>query len=216
MILTTEAGKKLGLTTDKSTFVKLDRVEIEGGRVLEKFPCLVETPFQIEGHERHGPGRAGAARHARLHGPGQVSHGDRLHQGQDGLDAARLQSAAAQGSGGKGGQGGLEILGTVYELHGLPHGGQEEPKPVARGFLGIELKEGKDNVSIAAVLGKSPAAAAGLKVGDQIVEINSKVVRSLGRRASLHRRGRRGPAAAIVVRRGGEKLDIRLAGGDGL
>ena len=69
---------------------------------------------------------------------------------------------------------------------------------------------------ITAVLGKSPAAAAGLKVGDQIVEINGKAVRSLDDVRRLTAEVVSGKMLPLVVRRGGENISVRLIMGDGL
>ena len=114
------------------------------------------------------------------------------------------------------GQAGLEMLGSIIKFMGFLTGANKTPENVIRGFVGVELKYEKDNVVITAVLGKSPAAAAGLKVGDQIVEINGKAVRSLDDVRRLTAEVVSGKMLPLVVRRGGENISVRVIMGDGV
>jgi membrane-associated protease RseP (regulator of RpoE activity) len=48
MFLSTKAAKKLGIEKDKQGWGTLDRLEIEGGVVLEKAKGVIDDPFQLE------------------------------------------------------------------------------------------------------------------------------------------------------------------------
>ncbi|MEI7686064.1 MAG: aspartyl protease family protein, partial [Planctomycetota bacterium] len=53
LLISTEAAKKAGLTSDKGMAI-IDKLEFEGGLVQEKVKARVETPFQIEGMNAMG------------------------------------------------------------------------------------------------------------------------------------------------------------------
>jgi S1-C subfamily serine protease len=82
--------------------------------------------------------------------------------------------------------------------------------------MGIQLNSDKDKVSITAVLGKSPADLAGLKAGDQIIEINKKKVSSLGDAHRLTAEAAAGKELQLLIRRDGKTETFKLMMGDGL
>lgn len=217
MILNTDVGKKLGLEPGKNKFARIDRVEIEGGAVLEKFPCLIETPFQLEG--MNGMGLAGRELHGILGYTVLARYRMEIDFTRDKMTWTPLDYTPPEprriGGGGGGGQGGLEALGKFMKLMGFLAGART-PETVLRGFAGIELNSDKEAVSIASVLGKSPAAAAGLKTGDKIVEIGGKSVRTLDDVRRLTADTAAGTSLPFLIRRDGKTMTIRLKMGDGL
>jgi predicted metalloprotease with PDZ domain len=72
---------------------------------------------------------------------------------------------------GRGGQGGLEILGPIMKVLGGLMGITPNFEVRGRGFLGVETEDRKDGVYVKAVLADSPAAKAGLKAGDKITAV---------------------------------------------
>jgi serine protease Do len=95
-------------------------------------------------------------------------------------------------------------------------GKREMPEPVGRGFLGIEIKEGKDTVEVSAVLAGSPAAKAGVKTGDQITQIKGKAVKT---HADMQKRTaelKPGDSVTLTVVRSGEDHEITIKAGEGL
>jgi membrane-associated protease RseP (regulator of RpoE activity) len=48
LFLSTKAAKQLGVEKDKSGWATFDRLEIEGGAVLEKAEGVIDDPFQLE------------------------------------------------------------------------------------------------------------------------------------------------------------------------
>src|SRR5258708_8241566 len=77
--------------------------------------------------------------------------------------------AAPKGLGGKGGSGGLEIMGSIMKTLGRFLGKKATPDVATRGFLGVELEQkGDDTILVKAVLDKSPAATTAIKAGTRI------------------------------------------------
>jgi len=223
VFVNTAVGKKLGLDVDPDTnAATLDRLEVEGGVVLNKVRVRVETPFQLEG--MNGMGLAGAELHGILGYTLMAKFKIEVDFTKDkmGWTLLDFKPPPPQGIGAKAAAaaGGLEMMGTIMKFVGFLYGTKTTPDMAPRGFIGIELAEkGADDskmVEIKAVLAKSPAAEAGLKVGDRIVEINSKTVSSLADVQRITAESTAGQTLQLQIRRGTEKLDIRVAAGEGL
>src|SRR5687767_8585166 len=163
IFVSTPVGKKIGLSADEKGITTLDKLEFEGGLSLEKVRCRVETPFQLEG--MNGMGLAGAELHGILGYTVLAKYRMTFDFTKDTMQWTPLdwKPPPPMGIGVKGGQGGLEIIGSLMKylgpLMGLKPGGPPEP----RGFLGLELAETKDGLIIERVLDKGPAATAGLQ-----------------------------------------------------
>src|SRR5689334_14570796 len=56
LFLATKAGKKAGVKADRNGWATFDRLELEGGLVMNKARGRVETPFQLEGMNGLGLG----------------------------------------------------------------------------------------------------------------------------------------------------------------
>lgn len=105
----------------------------------------------------------------------------------------------------------LELTATLAERPAAP------PPPVPqvpprlgqpRAFLGVTLEQSADGVQIADVVADSPAAEAGLQVGDIIVTVNGATVQRVADVVDAVRAARPGDALALTVERGGERLEI--------
>src|SRR5262249_7552319 len=117
--------------------------------------------------------------------------------------------------GGGGGQGGLEIIGKLMKLLG-PLLGLEMPVTKPRGYLGIELDESKDGVTIKKVIPSTPADEAGLKPGDKLLKVSKDnvnrieaVMRSAAKTVS-------GKELVLVIERDGVEKKIAVKLGKGL
>ena len=123
---------------------------------------------------------------------------------------------APQPIGGKGGQGGLEILGSLMKVLGPIMGLKPAGPPEARGFLGIELADKEVIVTIQKVLEKSPAAEGGLKTGDRIQEINGQNVKASADAQRLTAKVLAGQQVRITIERGDDKINLKITAGEGL
>jgi hypothetical protein len=216
MFVATPVGKKLGLDADPKKFTILDKLEFEGGLTLTKIKCRVETPFQLEG--MNGMGIAGVELHGIIGYTVLAKFRMEFDFTKDALRWTPLdwKPPPPQGIGGKGGQGGLEILGTLMKFLGPLMGLKAAGPPDTRGFLGIELADKDGAVLIDKVLAKGPAAEGGLQAGDRVEEINGKEVKAAADIRRLTARVLAGQPVRFTVRRGEEKLDLRITAGEGL
>jgi peroxiredoxin len=217
LFVATPIGKKLGLETNADHLAVLDKLEFEGGLTLNNVKCVVESPFQLEG--MNGMGLAGVELHGILGYTVLAHFRMEFDFTKDALHWAPVdwKPPPPQRIGGKGGgQGGLEILGGLMKFLGPLVGLGPAMEPEARGFLGIELADKDGAATIAKVLAKSPAAAGGLEAGDRIEEIDGKQVKASADVQRLTARVLAGQPVRFTVRRGDDKIDLRVTAGEGL
>jgi hypothetical protein len=215
LFVTTGVAKKLGVKSDKEGWGKFERFEIEGGVVLKDFKGRIENPFQLEG--MNGLGLAGAELHGimgyTLLARYRLEFDFTKHKmGWTPLD---FQPPQPIGLGPGAAPGGLDAMASVMKLLGALMGKKPEPEIRLRGFLGFGLEKKGDDVVVTAVLAKSPAADAGLKVGDHIMKFQERSIDSV---ESLHRAAAKLSAyesARLQVIRDGEPqtLNIKTARG---
>jgi hypothetical protein len=117
---------------------------------------------------------------------------------------------------GDGGQGGLEMLGTMMKylapLMGLKPNFTIHP----RGFLGLELEEKDGKVIVRGVLTDSPADKAGIKVGDHVQHARSNSVESIDDVRDAVNRLRVSEKLFLRIHRDGVKQDLNIELGKGL
>ena len=75
-----------------------------------------------------------------------------------------------------GGQGGLEVFGSLMKSVAALLGRQPVPELTLRGFYGMTLKEGEEFPVVQDVLDKGPAGAARLQVGDVVTKVQDRTV----------------------------------------
>ena len=81
---------------------------------------------------------------------------------------------------------------------------------VSHAYLGVSLEDGDDAPQVTAVSDGSPAASAGLRVGDEIVEIDGDPVGSGDDlRAELEER-EPGTKVTVTVDRGEERVEVEV------
>jgi len=216
LLVSTPVGKKLGLKPDEKGWTTLDRFEMEGGAALTKFKCRVETPFQLEG--MNGMGLAGVELHGMI-GYMVLAHFKmEFDFTKDKMTWARLDFKPPPPQGIKGkdpGTGGLEILGSFMKFAGFLLG-RGYDTVVPRGYLGIELTEKDDTVTVQSVLAKTPADSAGLKAGDRLDLVQGKEVRSIADVQRLTANIVAGQTVRMTIRRGEDKKEINITAGEGL
>jgi serine protease DegQ len=216
LFVATEVGKQLGIEADESGWATIKTFEIEGGVVLRNAKGRIETPFQVEG--MNGLGLAGAPLH------GMIGY-NVLARFRLGFDFTKdkmtwtelnFRPGVPLGLRVQGGAGGLDALGTIMKFLGGLIGKKAEPEWAFRGFLGVELADSERGVEVTAVLAGSPAARAGLRIGDRIRSFQGKEVRTCAdvtRLASAITPGRSAKFRAI---RGDETKEFSVKLGEGL
>ena len=215
LIVSTPVAKKIGLAQEKNWAV-LDKLEFEGGLAQTKVKARVETPFQLEG--MNGMGLAGVELHGLLGYTVLAKYKlefdftrDQLKWKPLAFDPPPPQPVAI-----KGGTGGLEMMAGLMKFITFLSGIKPGPPPVPRGFLGCELAEKDEIVTVSTVLAKGPASLAGLEPGDRIAEIDGVKIASI---ADVRRKMARllpGQELRLQVQRGDARREVKIAAGSGL
>lgn len=216
LFLAEEPAKKLGIKSDGGGWGTFDRFEIEGGVVLTKAKGRIETPFQLEG--MNGMGLAGCELHGIIGYNILAQFRMEIDLTKDKMTWTRLdwEPKAPLGMGGKGGQGGLEIMGFVMKALGSFLGRKAEPEVLPRAMLGMEAMESGEDAVVKSVLADGPADRAGLKPGDRFVKFRGRSVYGLDGLNGFTKRLAAGEKVEIIVNRAGKDITLTLEGGEGL
>ncbi len=217
LFVSTKVCDKLGVKADKKGWGSFERFEIEGGVVVANAKGRIENPFQLEG--MNGLGLAGAE----LHG---VIGYNILARYRMEIDFTRDKMAWTElnfmpeppkGLGGKGGgQGGLEIMGSVMKVLGSFLGANATPEVAYRVFLGVTLAEENDALVVQSILADGPAGKSGLKVGDKVTKFQGRTVLSVEDVQHFARKLSPGDDAKLTVQRGDKTTEITIKAGEGL
>lgn len=216
MFVAVPVAQKIGLPAQSKGLTTLERLEFEGGPVQTKVPCRVETPFQLEG--MNGMGLAGVELHGILGYTVLARYRMELDFNRPKMVWTELDFDPPQPVGikGKGGSGGLEMLGGLMKVLGMLAGVKAAPEAKPRGFWGMQLAEADNTILVKAVLPGSPAATAGLKAKDRIDAIQGQKVRTLDDLRRLTAELTSGKSAMVTIIRGEDKKDLNLTAGEGL
>ena len=217
IFVATEVGKKIGLDMPAKGLTTIDKLEFEGGASLRNVKCRVETPFQLEG--MNGMGLAGVELHGILGYTVLAKFRMTFDFTKDTLRWTPLnwQPPPPQRiNAPRGGQMGLEIIGSLMKFLGPLMGLGPAPPPETRGFLGIELADKDGRVTLDTVLAKSPAAGAGVKAGDRIEQINGHAVKAGADVERLTAKVLAGQTVAFTIQRGTQTVELKITAGEGL
>ena len=216
LFVSTGVCRKLGIEPDKKGWGTFDRFELEGGLVINKARGRIEDPFQLEG--MNGLGLAGAELHGIIGYNILARFRLELDFTKDklGLTPLKFEPAEAQGLGGTAVPGELDALAGIMKTYGKLTGARLNQEVTLRAFLGIELAEAHGTVTVKSVLGRSPAADAGLKAGDRITRFQGKEVQTTADMNKLAEKLAAGQEARLTVQRGSETVEITVKTGEGL
>jgi serine protease DegQ len=208
--------KKLGVEADRTGWGTFDRFEIEGGVVLTKLKGKVETPFQLEGI--NGLGLAGVEVHGMIGYNVLARYRIEIDFARDKMVWAPLdfEPKVPAGMGGKGGAGGLEVLGSIMKGLGAVLGRKPAPDVRLRGFWGVELADGDESPVVRSVLAAGPAGSAGVRAGDRLTHVQGRTVQNV---EDVHRFARKlapGDPVKLTVVRGTQTKEITVKTGEGL
>lgn len=219
----TEAAKAVGLEPDKKEFwTEVDRLDIEGGATLTGLKARVEDPFQLTGMNAMGlPG-------ARIDGilgftilakfrleidPTK----DRMVWTRIDYDPKepfvperpedRVPPAGVQL---------MQLTGGFMKLAALGLGKQPDDQFLAQGLLGLGLAEEDGAVKVTSVLPSTPAAEAGVRVGDVVTNLRNREIKTLESAHESIAESRVGDQVRLTVRRGDESKTFTLTASEGL
>jgi hypothetical protein len=227
LFIGTEAAKAAHLDPAADDYwTTLDRLDIEGGAVLTNLKARIEDPFQLTGMNALGlPG-------ARIHGILGFTILARFRLEFDPTDdrmtwtridyaprepfipRALARNAKAMAPPPEIQM--MQALGPLMKVMAVVVGKQPEDQLHPQGILGIELETGDGGVRVTTLLAGSPAATAGVKVGDQLVKVFDSEVKD---QTDCHRaveHVRPGTKVPLVLRRGDEMLELSVTAGEGL
>jgi hypothetical protein len=216
LFLHSKVAKKLGVEPDKAGWATFDRFEIEGGVLVDKARARIEDLFQLEG--MNGMGLAGAELHGVIGYNVLARYRMEIDFTRDKMTWTALdwQPKGPMGIGGKGAGGGLEMIGQIMKVLGGLAGKKATPDTAPRGYLGVELADKEEVITVRAVLKGGPADRAGVKDGDRLVKFDGRTVLNVDDVQRLAKKMTSGQDVKVTVERGGEKKDLTVKLGEGL
>jgi hypothetical protein len=215
LIVSTQVGKKIGLSADAKGWTLLDKLDLEGGLSQDKVKCRVETPFQIEG--MNSMGLPGVELHGLLGYTVIAKYKMEIDFKKEQMRWTPLafNPPPPLPLGGPG-PAGLEAIGGLMKFVTALTGMKPPPPPVPRGFFGFEVAEKDGAVTVAHVLAKGPAAEAGLKVGDRIDTVEGEEISNAADLLSHAAKLTAGRTLTLGVTRDNDKQTLKITAGNGL
>jgi len=220
-----DVAKKLGIKPNAQHWGVVNRLEVEGGPVVEKIGARVEGPFQLQtmnqlaltGVQIHGVIGYNVLARFRIEidatrptlawtplafvppAPVNITSAEKKRLAQPVKDQKQMEAMA-------------KMAAAMFA--------KKPVEVVPRGFLGIEIGETADGVVVRSVLPGGPAAASGLKSGDMVTSVTSPGKAAVSIRSSVFLLEQlRGLApdeqVAVDVRRGGETRHFSITAGRG-
>lgn len=232
LFISTHAAKSAGLAEPKDDFwAVVDQFDFEGGASLKGVKGRIEDPFQLVG--MNALGLPGASIDGILGFTMLARFKIELDPTQDRMIWTRLDYEPKEPfvpRGDKSRKGpadvqAMNLLGPLAKGMAALIGKQAPNVLVPRGGLGVELEEVGGSVKIAKVFDGSPAAKAGLKPGDVIVELypivtpaRSFTARKAGSIAAALKAmsdAKAGDKVHLSILREGQTLDVTAIAGEG-
>jgi uncharacterized protein (TIGR03000 family) len=111
---------------------------------------------------------------------------------------------------------GLELLSRYVVTFDFPHRaiflkkGRQFDRPIREQLSGLNLERVKGQTVVGSVFASSPAAQAGLRSGDTLLQIDKQSIDGMTLFTLRNRLCEEGKRVQLTVRRGGQRLDISL------
>ncbi len=217
VFITKKVAEQVGVKPDGKGWGAFDRFEIEGGLVVAKAKGRVEDLFQLEG--MNGLGLAGAEVHGVIGYNVIARYRIEFDFTKDKLVWTPLdyEPTGPMGVGGKGGaSAGLEAIGQMMKMLGGALGKKATPDVVLRGWVGLDLSDKDEVVTVRSVLPGGPAATAGVKAGDRLKKFKDRSVLTVEDVERFAKRLKPGDEVPLTIERGGETLTLTLKTAEGL
>jgi len=221
-----DTAQKIGIAKDKSDEAVIDKLEIEGGATLNGIEAHIADPSQLVGMNAMGlndtrlDGVLGYNVLARFRIELDLTktrmHWTRLDFTPPSLSAMRAHPGEKQV---EPSADYLAMENMTKSLGGL-FGKKGEVQIVLRGFYGIEFAADSTSSIIGTVLPGSPAATAGLKAGDRLVQAAASggTPQPIGTKAEAMKvLGKAGPGDTfeLTVKRGSQTVKVKVVAGKG-
>lgn len=220
----TDAAKKIGIKPDDENYwTAIDRLDFEGGASLTNIKGRVEDPFQLTGMNALGlPGASidgilGFTMLARFRMEFDPTK-DRMAWTR--IDYAPKEPFVPKLAKGQKLQPSAEVqlmqaMGPAMKLAAVFLGKQPEEVLIARGSLGVELKDEDGKAVVASVVAESAAEKAGIKPGDRLVKILDREIHDLKDAHAAVAKVRGGDEVTLTVERDGQDVEITAKAGEG-
>lgn len=178
LFVSAEIADKIGVKPAADGWGVFDRLEVEGGAVVEKVHARIESPAQLKGMNTMGlagvriDGVFGFNLLSNFRIEIDLTQPKMTWTRQQGLDMVPLSpkevaTAKAVPTEGIAQMENLTKMASAFFAQKTP------TAPVPRGFFGMEFVPGKsDTAQVAAVPAGSPAAQGGLQIGDKITSLS--------------------------------------------
>jgi serine protease DegQ len=211
-----KVAENAGAVTDSRGWSRFDKLEVEGGVVIDRALGRVEDLFQIEG--MNGMGLAGVELHGVIGYNLLARYRIEFDFTRDKLAWTKLdfEPQALARMGGKGGSAGLDALGTMMKFLGALMGLKPNFAVEPRGFLGAELMEDNGRLVVKRILPDGPAARAGLRAGDTLSKVDQEDASSLDAFGKRLGKLSGGAQLNITVTRDGKTIAMTAELGKGL
>jgi hypothetical protein len=226
LFVSKDVAEKIGVKAGEDGWVTLDRLEVEGGAVVEKIKARVDEPFQLQG--MNAMGLAGA-RMDGVFGYNVLAHFRiEIDFTQPTMTWTKLsyEPPSPQSLNELVGNKPLAPPKNLAAMEGLaklasrlfPR--QAEDPVVPRGFFGMELSDDLNGARVQAVLPQSPAAQGGLRAGDRITHValpkaEPQAVRSVADVLQRVANVTPGDVVRLTVVRGGKTVAVAVRAGKG-
>ena len=226
LFVSAEIADKIGVKPRADGWGTFDRLEIEGGAVLEKIKARIDSPAQLKGMNAMGlagvriDGVFGFNLLANYRIEIDLTQPKMTWTRQHGLvfvpmDAKEIAAGKAIPTEG------IDQMEKLTKMASALFAQKTPLAPVPRGFFGIEFAADRvGSPQVAAVLFGSPAAQAGVKVGDKITSLSVgadptadvESAADLLKRAALTAAG---TTVRLTVQRDGKKITLPVVTGRG-
>jgi hypothetical protein len=217
LIMTEATAKKAGGKEDGS-WTKFDTLEIEGGVKIDDARGLAIDPFQLKG--MNSLGLAGVELHGMIGYHILARYKIEYDFTEPKLKWTPVDFKVPDPKRVKidkdGGQGSLEMIGSLMQMLSAFGGIKPNFNVVPRGFLGAELEAQKDELIVKSVLAGGPADKAGLKPGDRIETAKGKSLTKPEDLLEAVKKLPEGSSLKLSIKRGEDTKDITVELGKGL
>lgn len=216
LIMTEAIAKKVGGKTEDG-WTTFDKLDIEGGLSIDKPRGVAVDMFQLKG--MNSMGLAGVELHGVLGYNVLARFKIEYDFNETKLKWTPVDFKAPDPMRIKdknGGQGGLEMIGTLTQVMSMIGGLKPNFTVHPRGFIGAELESKSNELIVKTVLAGSPADKAGLKVGDRIESAKGKSLSSSQDLLEAVKKLPEGTSLKLSIKRGEDTKDMTVELGKGL